>query len=102
MKPASEQIGNAFIHSCTFKKAYDYEKFVPEHLFCYQISGRTLIYHQRGEMVLEEGQLLLVRRNQFAKSVKVPGQSEKYQCVCVIISVERLQQFALDNRIVCN
>jgi len=79
------------MHACTFKKAYSYEKFVPEHLFCYQISGQTLIYHQRGEMVLEAGQLLIARRNQFAKSIKVPGNSEKYHCVSIILSAKQAE-----------
>src|SRR5580692_4897555 len=102
MNSVSQLFGTTFIHACTFKKAYAYEKFVPEHLFCYQISGRTLIYHQHGEMVLEAGQILLARRNQFAKSTKVPGETEKYRCVSMILSTDRLRQYALDNAIVCD
>jgi AraC-like DNA-binding protein len=102
MNIVSKQFGNAFILACTFKKTYAYEKFIPEHLLCYQITGQTQIYHQRGEMVLEQGQMLLARRNQFAKSIKVPGKNEKYQCISVILSKERLQQFALNNAISCN
>src|SRR5258708_27700481 len=52
-------------------------------------------------MVMEEGQLLLARRNQFAKSIKIPAESKEYQCISVVLSIERLRQFALDNEIVC-
>ncbi|HEY1871352.1 MAG TPA: AraC family transcriptional regulator [Chitinophagaceae bacterium] len=100
MKPVSEQLGDMFVHACTFEKTYVYEQFVPEHLLAYQVSGQTHIYHQRGEMVLEEGQVLLARRNQFAKSFKIPGKNKKYHCICVILTIERLRQFALNNGIV--
>jgi AraC-like DNA-binding protein len=101
LKPVSQQLGEIFVHTCAFEKTYAYEQFVPENLLVYQISGKTHIYHQRGEMVLEEGQLLLARRNQFAKTIKIPGESKKYQRISVILSNERLQQFALDHGIVC-
>jgi hypothetical protein len=58
--------GESFLYTCAFDKTYTFEQFVPEHLLAYQISGQTLIYHQRGEMVLEEGQFLIGRKNQFA------------------------------------
>jgi AraC-like DNA-binding protein len=102
MKPVSQQLGDIFVHACTFEKTYAYEQFVSEHLLAYQLSGETYIYHQLGEMVLKPGQLLLARRNQFAKSIKVPVEGKKYQCISVLFSTERLRQFALDNEIVCD
>src|ERR1700730_1644845 len=101
MRPVIQLLGESFIYSCAFDKAYTYEQFVPEHLLAYQISGQTHIFHQRGEMMLEEGQLLLAHRNQFAKSVKIPADDKEYQCLSVVLSNERLRQFALDNEIAC-
>jgi len=100
MRPVIQLLGDSFVYSCAFDKTYSYEQFVPEHVLVYQISGQTNIYHQRGEMVLKEGQLLLARKNQFAKSIKEPGQNKEYQCISVVLSIERLRQFALDNGIV--
>jgi len=103
MNPAVHQIfGEFFLYACSFDRAHTYEQFVPEHLLCYQISGQTHIYHHKGEMVLKEGQILLARRNQFAKSIKIPAKKKEYQCISVILTSDRLQQFALDNDIVCN
>jgi AraC-like DNA-binding protein len=93
--------GESFLYTCTSDKSYTYENFVPESLLAYQISGQTLIYHQLGEMVLEEGQFLLARKNQFAKSIKVPAADKEYQCISVLLTNERVQQFALDNEISC-
>jgi len=101
MKPLIQIFGESFLYACAFDKAYTYEKFVPETLLAYQISGQTQIYHQRGEMVLEEGQFLLGRRNQFAKSIKMPAADKEYQCISVLLTNQRLQQYALDNDILC-
>ena len=101
MKPVIQIFGESFLYSCAFAKTYTYEKFVPEHVLAYQISGQTQIYHQRGEMLLEEGQFLLARRNQFAKSIKLPAADAAYQCISVFLTNHQLQQFALDNEILC-
>jgi AraC family transcriptional regulator, exoenzyme S synthesis regulatory protein ExsA len=101
MKPVIRIFGESFLYSCAFDITYTYEKFVPEHVLVYQISGQTQIYHQRGEMLLEQGQFLLARRNQFAKSIKLPAADKSYQCISVFLTTERLQQFALDNDISC-
>ena len=102
MKPVTQLFGDSFLYACTFNKTYTYEQFVPENLLAYQISGQTEIYHQRGEMVLEEGQFLLARKNQFAKSIKVPAADAAYQCISVMLTTERLQQYALDHGVRCD
>jgi AraC-like DNA-binding protein len=101
MKPVVQIFGESFLYSCSFDKTHTYEQFVPENLLAYQISGQTQIYHQRGEIVLKEGHILLARRNQFAKSIKIPARDEAYQCISVLLTNDRLQQFALDNDVFC-
>jgi AraC-like DNA-binding protein len=101
MRPVVQVLGDAFVYTCAIDTTFTYEQFVPEHLLAYQISGETHIYHQKREMVLREGQLLLGRRNQFAKTIKVPGEDKEYQCISVVLSAERLQQYAMNNGIVC-
>jgi AraC-like DNA-binding protein len=101
MKPVIQLYGESFLYSCSFAQTHAYEQFVPEHVLAYQISGQTRIYHQQREMVLEEGQILLARRNQFAKSIKIPAKDKAYQCVSILLTNERLQQFALDHAIFC-
>jgi AraC-like DNA-binding protein len=101
MRPVIQILGESFVYACASDKAYTYEQFVPEHLLAYQISGETHIYHQKGEMVIEKGQFLLGGRNQFAKTIKVPGKDESYKCVSVILSIERLRKYAADNDMMC-
>jgi len=99
MRPVFKQLGDSFVYTCAFDKSFAYEQFVPEHLLAYQISGETHIYHRRREMILKEGQVLLARRNQFAKSIKWPGKGKEYQCISVVLSIAKLRQFALNNGI---
>ncbi len=101
MRPVVQILGESFVYACAYEKAFTFEQFVPETMLAYQISGETHIYHQKGELVLAKGQFLLGRRNQFAKSVKIPAGDTEYKCLSVLLSVERLRQFALLNSIVC-
>lgn len=101
MRPIYQQLGESFVYTCAFHKAIAYEQFVPEHLLAYQISGQTQIYSRQHEMILKEGQFLVARRNQFAKSIKVPGKGKEYQCISVILTTDRLRQYASNNGIVC-
>jgi AraC-like DNA-binding protein len=101
MKPNIELHGDTFIDARSHKKAFSYEQFCPEHLIAYQISGKTQIYHESGELILDEGQFLIARRNQFAKSVKHPAKNDEYRCVSVLLSIDRLRQYASENGIIC-
>jgi AraC family transcriptional regulator, exoenzyme S synthesis regulatory protein ExsA len=101
MKPVIRQIGDSFIYTCAFDKTSAYEQFIAESLLAFQISGQTQIYHQKGEILLEAGQILLARRNQFAKSTKIPATDKEYQCISVLLSTGRLRKYALDNEIAC-
>lgn len=64
--------------------------------------GKPKFIISGGKWCWKEGNILLARRNQFAKSIKIPGKDKEYQCVSVILANDRLQQFALDNDIICN
>jgi len=100
MRPDLQLLGDSFVYTCAFDKVHAYEQFVPEHLLAYQISGQTHIYGRRREMILKEGQILVARRNQLAKSIKVPGESKEYQCISVVLNLQRLRQFEHDKGIV--
>jgi AraC-like DNA-binding protein len=52
-------------------------------------------------MTMKEGQLILARRNQLAKYTKMPVGNQSAHCISVILTIDRLQQYALDNGINC-
>jgi AraC family transcriptional regulator, exoenzyme S synthesis regulatory protein ExsA len=96
MKPVIKQLGDSFVYSCVYTKKCAYEQFISESLLAFQISGKTQIYHQKGELLLEEGQILLSRGNQFAKAIKLPVDDKEYRCISVLLTRERLRKFALE------
>lgn len=99
MKPITHSISGIFETVCSVGRALSTEQFVSEHLIAYQVSGETHLLHQKGNIILKERQLVLARRNQFAKSIKVPVAGKAYRIVAVILSAERLRKYAIDNNI---
>jgi len=92
---------DSFLYTQALSKVRAHEQFVSENLVAYQISGTTHITSEQGEIILKAGQLVLARRDQLAKNTKFPIGNQKNQCVSVILTVDRLQRFALDNGITC-
>jgi AraC-like DNA-binding protein len=102
MKPVFRIFGESFIYYDRLShKALTFEKFVPEHYLSYQVSGQTQVFYQREEVTLEEGHYQLCHRNQFSKSLKIPGNGKAYQSISVLLAKERLQEFAQEKHIVC-
>jgi AraC-like DNA-binding protein len=99
MKPVTHTIFGTLVAAWSHSKALSDEQFIPEHILAYQVEGETHLFHQRGGIVLKKGQMVLARRNQFAKSVKVPVPGKEYLVVAVILTSERLRKYAIDNHI---
>lgn len=99
MKRVTPQAEDFFVYSCTSEEQWGYDQFIPEHILAYQVSGETHIYHQQGTLVLKKNQILLARKNQFAKSLKIPGRDAAYKAVSIILKSEDLKKYALVNGI---
>jgi AraC-like DNA-binding protein len=102
MKNLLPKTGDSFVYSCSSTNQWGYEQFIPEHVLAFQLSGETHIYHQQGTFVLKKNRLLLARRNQFAKTLKVPASDTEYKAVSIILKTEDLRKFAALNKITCD
>lgn len=89
--------GNAFVYSCYFEKTFGYEQFIPEHVVSFQISGETHISHQKGTLILKEGQLMIAHRNQLAKAFKYPAKDKEYRVLSVMLHADRLKRYAMEH-----
>src|ERR1700758_1370420 len=96
VKPSAE---DSFVYSCSFEKEWGYDQFIEEHIFAYQISGETHVFHQKGTIFLKKNEILLAHKNQFAKSLKTPGTDKEYKVISVILKTEDLKAFAIENHI---
>ena len=102
MKNVYPHITDSFVYTCVSEDKWTYEQFVPEHILAWQISGETHIFHQQGNYILKKNQILLARRNQFAKSLKIPATDPEYRAVSIILKSEDLKKYAAANDISCN
>jgi len=91
----------AFLYTHTFTKVRSHQHFIAENILAYQTSGLSHVTSEEGELTMKEGQLIFARRNQLAKYTKIPVGNQTAHCISVILTIERLQQYALDNGISC-
>ena len=100
--PVTRVLEDSFVYSCVFEHQRGFEQFTAHHVLAFQFSGETHIQHQKGVTVLKKNQVLLARKNQLTKSVKIPAADQEYKIISVILTDIALQQFALDSDIICN
>jgi AraC-like DNA-binding protein len=93
--------GGCFVYTQAFNVKQGYKRLTPETILTYQLSGRSLIECEHGKFILAEGQLFLLRRNQVANTSAIPLDDKKCERTTVILSVERLQKFAMENGVDC-
>lgn len=94
--PTTQVLEDSFVYSCSFDHQRGYEQFLPHHILSFQISGETHIQHQNGLLILKENQMVLSRRNQLAKTKKIPAQDQAYKSISVLLSDEVLRKFAVE------
>eukprot|EP01132_Coremiostelium_polycephalum_P020209 gene20209-24017_t len=90
---------DSFVYSCSFEQQRGYEQFVPHHVLSFQFSGETHIQHQNGKLTLNSNQILLSKKNQLAKAIKIPANNQGYKSISVLLTDTILQQYALENSI---
>lgn len=97
--PVTQSLEDSFVYSCLFKDERGYDQFVPHHVLAFQFSGETRVQYQSGKLVLKKNQMLLVQKNQLAKSVKFPVDDEVYKSISIIITDDVLREYAINNAI---
>jgi AraC-like DNA-binding protein len=90
---------DAFLYTHAFSKVRSHEHFISENILAFQTSGISHVTSEEGEMTMKEGQLILARRDQLAKYTKIPTGEKHAHCICVILTIDQLQKFALENDI---
>jgi AraC-like DNA-binding protein len=102
MSIEEKDFGKAFLYSCYVDKVFGHEQFIPEHVVLFQMSGETHFDHEKGKLVTREGQILVARRNQFAKAFKHPTNNSAYQSISIMLHADRLKKYALDHQFSSN
>jgi AraC-like DNA-binding protein len=92
--PVTRVLEDSFVYSCAFDQQRAIEQFVPHHVIAFQFSGETHIQHQNGIIILKKNQVLLARKNQLTKTIKIPAADKAYKIISVILTDIALQQYA--------
>ncbi|KUY20457.1 AraC family transcriptional regulator [Elizabethkingia miricola] len=100
MEGQKDIVFDKLVYSCAFEKYTGQEEFIPEHFLGFQLSGETHAQHARGNTIVPEGSVVLVRKNQLIRSTKYPSKEGKYEFLSITLDKEVLQQYALEHKIV--
>ena len=90
---------NNLLYSCVDMKQRGSEQIVAEHSLGYIISGEIRLQTDKGLLVLKEGSIGIMRKNQLVKSVKVPPPGGVFKSVNIFLTQDFLRKYCAENKI---
>src|SRR6218665_2261336 len=94
------QLDTNFLYSHVSEKERGMEQFIPEHALGIIISGESHFYTNSGTIIMKEGTIALIRRNQLAKTLKLPAADGRpFKVINVLLDQESLRKYAAANNI---
>lgn len=87
------------LYSSTGKPKKRHVPFVFDHALTYVVSGELRFHTNNGIVVLPEGSLGFVRRNQLVKPVNIPDANKRYMSVSILFCQDILQRYSKQNDI---
>jgi AraC-like DNA-binding protein len=90
---------NNLLYTCVSQRQRGNEQFIKEHALGYIIAGETHFYTNNGLIVVKAGQMGIARRNQLAKSVKVPPPGGEFKSVNIFLDQAFLRRYSADNKL---
>jgi AraC-like DNA-binding protein len=90
---------NNLLYSCVDKTMRSNEQIVPEHSMGYIIAGEMRMQTPEGVIVLKEGTIGIIRRNQLARTVKVPPPGGDFKSINILMTRDFLRRYCAENKI---
>ncbi|CAH0168710.1 AraC family transcriptional regulator [Chryseobacterium sp. Bi04] len=87
------------LFSCACEKYRSDEQILPEHFLAIHLSGETHMQITGKNLVFKEGSIILVRKNQLFRAVKIPGSNGEYKAVAIFLNEDVLRKYASLHRI---
>jgi AraC-like DNA-binding protein len=85
------------LYSCEERTKRGNEQFVAEHALGFLLSGESLFHTAEGTVLRGPGSIGLIRRNQLAKTVKVPGRDgQPFKSIHILLDQAFLQAYAAE------
>src|SRR5690606_13934820 len=88
------------LYSCVYEKERGNEQFVEEHALGIILSGESHLYTNNGTVTFKKDSIGLIRRNQLAKSLKLPESNGKpFKAINILLDQNALKKYASINNI---
>lgn len=88
------------LYSCEEDWKRGHEQFVSEHTLGYIVTGETRFHTNEGVQVFGAGTIGLIRRNQLAKTIKIPSPEGKpFKSISIFLDQESLKQYSVEHDI---
>ncbi len=98
-----EHMQHNILYSCTSRTKRGHEQMVQEHSLGCIIAGEIHFYTNNGVEVIGEGSIGIIRKNQLAKTVKVPPTGRgMFKAINIEIDQQHLRKYGTDNNIYAN
>src|SRR5690554_2927678 len=100
MENQSNKITNdVFVFTIDAEKEKESDRFLSESILALQISGQLTLETNIEKIVMEPGDIFLVRKHQFVKVTKTPIGGEYQKAVLLTFKEEILRKYALENHL---
>jgi AraC-like DNA-binding protein len=97
MKDLKETSHPSIVYSCYHTKSREGENFVPEHVITYQISGSLDVHDGINTLEIEEGSIVLFKRNRLLKFIKHPPSNGDFRSISIFLDQYMLKDFRMVN-----
>lgn len=88
------------LYSCEQRKNYATEQVIPEHVLVYVVSGHVEFQFSGEKFIIEPNDILLLRRNQLVKALKIPdGTGEACKTINIFLTQEIIRNYMAQNNI---
>ncbi len=92
-----------FLYSCEEDRKRSNEQFVAEHALAYIVSGQTQFHTNEGMVEYGGGTIGLIRKNQLAKTMKLPSpDGHPYKSINIFLDQDSLRRYAAEHDIQVN
>lgn len=95
MENKPEVSNSPFVYSCSHREQRAVEQFVKFHALVYVQSGEIQFKSTDGVQTVGAGCLILIKRNQLVKTIKIPPKGGSFESISVFFEPELLRRYSI-------
>lgn len=100
MKKQTENLfSKAIVYSLDTEKETEYDNLLVESVLLLQLSGEMTFETSSDKITARPGEIYLVRKHQFVKTIKTPKNNEYYKALMFILKEDILRDYALEKQL---